>query len=109
MKRIVGKELDHFTDWVRARGVVPTVAELRARADSLRESEVARTLRRLNGLSPEQRKRVEAMANALTKKLLHDPIARLKSDDGERYVGAVRDLFGLDGSEPTDEVPETED
>ena len=38
------------------------------------------------------------MANALVKKLLHDPIARLKSEDGERYVGVTRELFGLDGN-----------
>jgi hypothetical protein len=37
------------------------------------------------------------MATALVKKLLHDPIARLKGDDGERYVAAARDLFSLDG------------
>jgi hypothetical protein len=47
------------------------------------------------------------MATALVKKLLHDPISRLKGDDGERYVAAARDLFSLDGegaSEPDPEV-----
>ncbi|MCH8950036.1 MAG: hypothetical protein IIB87_06630 [Chloroflexi bacterium] len=32
----------------------------------------------------------------VVKKLLHEPIVRLKSDDGERYVVAVRELFNLD-------------
>ena len=36
------------------------------------------------------------MSNALVKKLLHDPIARLKGADGERYVGTLRELFALD-------------
>ena len=36
------------------------------------------------------------MANALVKKPLHHPIGRLKGEDGERYVAAVRDLFSLD-------------
>jgi hypothetical protein len=40
------------------------------------------------------------MANALVKKLLHDPIGRLKGPDGERYVGSLRELFALDGAAP---------
>ena len=95
---IVDAEIVRFGQWLRARGVVPTVAELRARGDSLCEAEVARTLKRLPDLNPQQRERVAAMANALVKKLLHDPIARLKGEDGERYVGVTRELFGLDGN-----------
>jgi hypothetical protein len=39
------------------------------------------------------------MSGALVKKLLHDPIDRLKGDDGERYVASVRELFSLDGDD----------
>lgn len=95
-ERIVDEGLGRFTEWLRARSVVPTVAALRARAEALRRDELARTFRRLPGLSPEQRERVEAMTAALVSKLLHDPVARLKGDDGERYAAAVRDLFDLD-------------
>jgi glutamyl-tRNA reductase len=37
------------------------------------------------------------MSRAIVKKILHRPIARLKSEggDGERYVAALRDLFAL--------------
>ena len=96
VERIVEEELGRFGEWLRARGVVPTVAALRARADAVRQGEVARTFKRLRDLTPQQRDRMEAMANALVKKLLHDPIACLKGDDGERYVAAARELFGLD-------------
>jgi glutamyl-tRNA reductase len=97
VERIVEEAVERFASWQRDQGVVPTVAALRARADALREAEVGRTLKRLNGLSPAQRRSVEAMANALAKKLLHDPIIRLKGHDGERYVAAARELFRLDG------------
>ncbi|OGO50233.1 MAG: hypothetical protein A2148_04375 [Chloroflexi bacterium RBG_16_68_14] len=97
VERIVEQELRRFEGWLRARGVVPTVAALRGRADALRQDEVARTFKRLRDLTPQQRASVEAMASALVKKLLHDPIARLKGDDGERYVAALRELFSLDG------------
>ena len=97
VERIVDEGVDRFRDWLRARGVVPTVAALRERADAVLQAEMDRTMRQLRDLTPEQRAGVEAMANALVKKLLHDPIGRLKGEDGERYVAAVRDLFSLDG------------
>ncbi len=109
VRRILEEELERFNEWVRARGVTPTVAALRARADAVREEEIARTMKRLRGITPEQRRRVEAMANALTKKLLHDPIVRLKGVDGERFAPQVRELFALDGDAPgerRDQKPE---
>jgi glutamyl-tRNA reductase len=93
---LIDDGLRRFEEWLRSRGVVPTVAALRERAETVREAELSRTMKRLRGLSAEQQASVEAMASALVKKLLHDPIDRLKGDDGERYVAAVRDLFALD-------------
>jgi glutamyl-tRNA reductase len=101
-ERIIDAELERFGEWLRTRSVIPTVAALRTRAEAVRQGEVERTLKRLGELSPRQRQRVEAMANALVQKLLHDPIARLKGDDGERYVDAVRELFGLNGGAPAE-------
>ena len=98
VERIIDEGLAHFTGWLRERGVVPTVAALRERADTVREAELERTLRRLPDLTSKERAAVEAMANALVKKLLHDPIGRLKGPDGERYVGSLRELFALDGA-----------
>ena len=108
VESIVEEGVAAFEAWLRTRGVVPTVAALRSRGDAVREAELARTLKRLSDLTPEQRAAVEAMASAIVKKLLHDPIGQLKGDDGERYASAVRDLFGLDGAtgqaEPDPEV-----
>jgi hypothetical protein len=42
----------------------------------------------------------------VVKKLLHEPIVRLKSDDGERYVVPVRELFKLDVEQDQDSPPE---
>jgi glutamyl-tRNA reductase len=96
VERIVDNGVARFNTWLRSRGVVPTVAALRERADGLREAELARTLKRAPDLSAKERAAVDAMSTALVKKLLHDPIARLKSEDGERYVAALRELFALD-------------
>jgi glutamyl-tRNA reductase len=102
--RIVDEGVAEFAEWLRHQGVVPTVAALRARAESLSEAELERTFKRLNGLTPQQRERVEAMTRSVVKRLLHDPIARLKGNDGERYVAAARELFALDDShDPAEE------
>jgi glutamyl-tRNA reductase len=103
VEQIVEDGVRRFSDWLRARGVVPTVSDLRRYADTVREEELQRTLKRLNGLSPKDRAAIEAMAGALVKKLLHDPIGKLKGHDGERYVGALRELFSLD-RDATDEA-----
>ncbi|NIM64027.1 MAG: glutamyl-tRNA reductase, partial [Acidobacteria bacterium] len=96
VEAIVDEGLDRFRTWVRDRGVVPTVAQLRERADAARAVELEKTLQKLGDLTPKQRRGIEAMSSALVKKLLHEPIDRLKSDDGERYVVATRELFSLD-------------
>jgi glutamyl-tRNA reductase len=102
VETIVEEGLERFRTWVRDRGVVPTVALLRERAEAARKGELERTFQRNGDFSPEQKKRVEAMASALVKKILHDPIDRLKSEDGERYVVSVRELFSLDEGQDQD-------
>lgn len=98
---IVEEGVERFRTWVRDRGVVPTVAELRERAESARKNELERTFQKLGDLTPKQQRSIDAMSSALVKKLLHEPIDRLKSDDGERYVVPIRELFGLDeGQDP---------
>jgi glutamyl-tRNA reductase len=96
---IVDDAVLKFADWLRSLEVVPTVAALRARAEALRLEELQRTLARTK-MSDADRKRVEAMTAALVKKLLHAPIASLKSPgSGERYVEAARALFALDDAD----------
>jgi glutamyl-tRNA reductase len=79
--------------------VLPTVASLRSRADEVRRAELERTLARTS-MSAADRERVEKMTAALVKKLLHEPIRRLKEPgQGQRYVEATRALFDLDRDE----------
>jgi glutamyl-tRNA reductase len=99
---IVDEAVAKFGEWVRSLEVVPTIADMRARADAIRIEELERTLAKTK-MSDADRKRVEAMSAALVKKLLHAPIANLKSPSGgERYVEAARALFSLDDEADTD-------
>ena len=101
---IVAEEAERFREWQASRGVVPAIAALRARAEQIRAQELARAGRRLERLSPEDRRAVEALTMQLVNKLLHDPTVRLKEAaavaDGAAYADAIRHLFALDADPP---------
>jgi glutamyl-tRNA reductase len=107
-EKIIEEQTEKFSEWLRALEVVPTVASLRARAETLRLAELERTLAKTT-MSAADRKRVEAMTAALVKRLLHDPIARLKTPgEGERYLEAARALFDLDTPPPPPEADDAD-
>jgi glutamyl-tRNA reductase len=94
----VSVEVESFWRWFENLEVVPTIVDLRDKAERICRRELERTLGSLKQLGDEERKSIEAMAEAIVNKLLHDPIARLKrvqrSDD--EAVLVARRLFGLD-------------
>jgi glutamyl-tRNA reductase len=100
---LVAEEAERFRVWQASRGVVPAIAALRGRAEEIRSAELARARRRLAGLSPEERRAVEALTVQIVNKLLHDPTVRLKDAaagaDGSAYADAVRHLFALDADQ----------
>lgn len=96
VERIVEDEGARFEAWLSQQKTTPTIAALRQRAEATRKAELERTLARLGHLSDEDRKRIEAMSDALVKRLLHEPVTRLRQHGLERHVEALRELFGLD-------------
>jgi glutamyl-tRNA reductase len=96
VERIVVEEAGRFAVWLSQQKATPTIAALRQRAEATRKAELDRTLARLEHLSDADRKRIEAMSEALIKRLLHEPVTRLRQHGAERHVEALRELFGLD-------------
>ena len=97
---MVEEEVERFSQWWRSLDVVPTISALRQRADEIRSSELTRTLSRMPNLSEDDRERLDASTRAMMKKLLHEPIARLRDPErGREETAAVRHLFGLDRDE----------
>jgi glutamyl-tRNA reductase len=69
---------------------------LRQRADEVVRAELERTLRALGPeASEKQRKSIEAMAEAIANKLLHEPTARLR--DAPELAAAAAELFAARG------------
>jgi glutamyl-tRNA reductase len=100
VQAMVDEEVERFAHWWRSLDVVPTISALRQRADEIRRAELSRTLTRMPDLSDDDRERLDALTRAMMKKLLHEPIARLRDPErGRQETAAVRHLFGLDGDE----------
>jgi glutamyl-tRNA reductase len=95
-ERLVAEEAERFREWHAALDIVPTIASLRALAEEIRDSELARAGGRL---SETERRHVESVTSQILAKLLHLPTIRMKeaaaAADGVVYADVVRHLFGL--------------
>lgn len=100
VEAIAAEEASTFMTWFQALDVIPTIADLRQRAEAVKAQELDKALRRLGDISDQERQVVCAMAHGLVNKLLHEPTVRLKKHaaqgNGYLYTGAVRELFGLE-------------
>ncbi|TAK14470.1 MAG: glutamyl-tRNA reductase [Anaerolineae bacterium] len=108
---ILSEEYRSCLDNLLALQVAPVIKELRQRGEAIRLSEMRRTLRHLDDLSPEHIQRIESLTQAIVQKLLHQPTVRLREESGgargEQYGRMVSDLFGLESPPtiPTRELP----
>ncbi len=104
--RIVDEETYKFSSWLENMEVTPTIIELRTLADQISKKELARTLGRLDSLSPKEKKSIEKMATSIASKMLHYPLLYLKSDhhcvDQQERIGVVRSLFNLDNPQKSE-------
>ena len=105
---IVGEEMDAFERWLESLEVVPTVAAIRAKAETIRQAELEKAIRRLGGLSAKELQTVEALTGSIVSKMLHGPTERLKrvatEKDGYAHLESARFLYGLD-SNPEGKAP----
>jgi glutamyl-tRNA reductase len=100
VRSLIAQETAAFMGGQREARLAPTIRALRARAEQVRQQELAKASARLTGLDERQQAAVEAVTRGLVNKLLHDPMVRGKTlaarPDGDLYVAALRELYGLD-------------
>jgi glutamyl-tRNA reductase len=100
VRELIAEETAGFMSGQRSAKLAPTIRALRARAEQVRQHELARAGVRLAGLDPAQREAVDQVTRGLVNKLLHDPIVRGKAlaggANGEMYAGILRQLYALD-------------
>jgi glutamyl-tRNA reductase len=104
-ERIVAAEAERFRAWQASLAVVPAIASLRALAEEIRASELARVEARLGRLPESERAVVDTVTAQIVNKLLHLPTVRMKeaavTPDGLVYADVVRHLFGLGEEDET--------
>jgi glutamyl-tRNA reductase len=98
-QRIVIEEREHFDGWLVALQAVPTIRDLRQRAEEIRQAEVERYAGRI-GLDANQHEALEKLTRGIVNKIMHAPITKLR-DETDREMGLVRleevrHLFALD-------------
>lgn len=75
---IVTQTLEEFCVWHAARRCAPLIRALQEKAQAICQAEIQRTLPRLGELNSKQQAALEAMAQSIINRLLHDPIMHLK-------------------------------
>jgi glutamyl-tRNA reductase len=100
---IVVDEVERMMSRLKIEEVTPTIVGLQEQLENIRAAEVARALRRLSSLTPEQQAQVfpqiEAMTKSIINKIAHGPISAIRRNagqpDGEQIIDAVRKAFHL--------------
>ncbi|HVP04761.1 MAG TPA: glutamyl-tRNA reductase [Dehalococcoidia bacterium] len=96
VEAIVEEQVAAFGEWWDSLDVVPVISALRERAEAIRRAELERTFSKMPDLDDASRARIEAMTEAIVKKMLDRPIARLKDGaDKGLYMEALEDLFDV--------------
>lgn len=90
---IIDAGVQSFMHWMEQRspeqGVVPLIQQLNSQAEQWRQAELAKAQKRLaKGEPPEAV--MDALARALTQKMLHGPLAELHTGDAEQRAAAAQ-------------------
>jgi len=98
--RIVEEELIAFEQWHNTLQVAPTIRDLQAKFEAVKQQELERVRSKV---SPEQYAMMEQLADRIIKKLLHFPISTLKSpiDNAQTIqskLNLIRHIFALESS-----------
>lgn len=76
---IIAEEVERTWRQLQVESVRSSIGEVVRHAEALRQGELARAGRVLDGLEAEQREAVDAMTRALVKKVLHLPLTQVRS------------------------------
>jgi glutamyl-tRNA reductase len=97
---IVREETRRYAARRREARLAPLIEALHERGEEVRAAEIRRLASRLAALSEADRRAVDAATRRIVRRLLHDPVTRLKDLAGrgldDPHAQALAELFGLD-------------
>ncbi len=96
---IVDEEVAKFSEWYATLEVVPTIVDLKGKAEEIVKREMEKSHGWMKNIEEEERKNIEILVNSIVNKILHDPVVGLKKESrnggADPYVAAVKKLFRL--------------
>lgn len=94
--RFIAGQVERFKETLTTASAEPVIRTLGERAEAARQRELARALRRLKDLTPDQVAVLDAMTKAIVNRLLADPIASLRTGDDQEVLVAVARILDLE-------------
>ncbi len=95
---IIEEQIQQFAAWLGSLEVLPTLAALRERGAEIAAQVLRENEGKWESASARDKERVQAMAQAVVNRLLHDPTVRMKELRDDRVharMAIVRELFDL--------------
>jgi glutamyl-tRNA reductase len=100
VEQIIENEFAAFWADYQSRTVVPTIKQLRAQAEQVRQAELSRVYNRLPDNCEHHRALIDQFSHRLMNKMLHHVTRNLKARatdaDGAMVAAVVRELFELE-------------
>lgn len=100
VEKILEEYRHNFQEFLQMLDVYPLIAALHQRAETIRQSELEKTMGRLHDLNDTQKKHLCLLTKALVKKILYAPTNQLRlaagSAQAAEFTTAARVLFDLD-------------
>ena len=100
VRAIVAEERAVFDEYLASLDVVPIIVDIRNQADSIRQDELRKAIRRMPDLTPEMERQIDSLTKSIVSKILHSPTTKLRSEANGHYAAdyasIARALFGLD-------------
>ena len=98
-ERIIEEETARFMTDLHHRSTGPTIKRLKARADEVKQEELARLLNKAGTIDPKLREDIEKAFDRLVNKLLHPPLESLRDEASQGtphgLLEALKRLFRL--------------
>jgi glutamyl-tRNA reductase len=99
VRSILDEEVSEFEEYMKSLEMIPIIADMRQQAEEIRQGVLKKNLSKMPDLTDEERERIEAMTQALVKKILDAPTQRLRAEascpHAPEYATVVRTLFDL--------------
>lgn len=106
-QQVLDEECVNFLKWRMNLAVIPTIAKLREKVESIRQAELA-----AHTPSTTSYEAMELVSRNLIQKILHDPTVRLKNmqnqDDIATQASVLRHLFNIEAETPDGSVASIE-